>query len=375
MEWEIDNLLKHPEPFTMPETQASELKLRSFKQIFEHHYNNCSEYRKYCDLYKLSPHDIMTLDDLVRIPPIPSDAFRGTEKLIMSVPAEKIGLVSTTSSTTSKNPCRYALDLDTLRRANLAGKHLLADIGLKGGFVDGFVAMLIPPPEESDTGMVRAMSHMLKKGLKFGDRMVYAVHGGKMETENVIRAITTTSHRPVHLYGPPFVYMHFVDYIERQGLDVRLDADSRLITIGGWKTVAGEVPKHEFQQRIASAFHVREDQIRDGLGLTDIYTMIMECEYHNMHVPPWIHVSARDPADIYSEVGDGEEGLLVLMSSFVTSFPAIVVTGDMGAVWNSKKCECGRNGQIVEHLGRGSKLGARSCAIRMEQFMEAITRK
>jgi long-chain-fatty-acid---luciferin-component ligase len=76
-----------------------------------------------------------------------------------------------------------------------------------------------------------------------------------------------------------------------------------------------------------------------------------------------------------SEVGEGEEGLLVLMSSFVTSYPAIVASGDMGAVWNKKKCECGRSGQIVEHLGRGSKLGARSCAIRMEQFMEAITRK
>ena len=371
MEWEIDNLLKHPEPFTMPETQASELKLRSFKQIFEHHYNNCSEYRKYCDLYKLSPHDITTLDDLVKIPPIPSDAFRGTEKLIMSVPAEKIVFVATTSSTTSKKPCRYALDPATVRRATLAGKHFLADIGLKGGFV----AMLTPPPEESDTGMVSGMGHMLKKGLKFGDRMVYAVHGAKVETENVIRAITTTSHRPVHLFGPPFVYMHFVDYIERQGLDVRLDADSRVLLTGGWKTVAGEVTKHELQQRIASAFHVKEGQIRDGLGLTDIYTMIMECEYHNMHVPPWIHVSARDPADMNSEVGEGEEGLLVLMSSFVTSYPAMVASGDMGAVWNRKKCRCGRSGQIVEHRGRGSKLGARSCAIRMEQFLESITRK
>ncbi len=371
MQWEIDNLLKHPEPFTMPETQASELKLRSFKQIFEHHYNHCFEYRDYCDLYKLSPHDIMTLDDLVKIPPIPSEAFRGTEKLIMSVPAEKIILVATTSSSTSKNPCRYALDPDTLRRANLTGKHILADIGLKGGFV----AMLTPPPEESDTGMVRGMSHMLRKGLKFGDRMVHAVHGGKVETEKVIRAITTTNHRPVHLNGFPFVYMHFVDYIERQRLDVRLDADSRLITTGGWKTVSGEIPRHELNERIAKAFHVKEDQIRDGYGLTDIYTIIMECEHHNKHVPPWIHVSARDPSDMNTEVDEGEEGLLVLMSSFVTSFPAIVATGDMGSVWNKKKCECGRHGQIVEHRGRGSKLGARSCAIRIEQFMEMITRK
>lgn len=371
MEWEIDNLLKHSEPFKMPEHEASELKLKSFMQIFEHHYKNCPEYRKYCDLYNLKPHDIKTLSDLVKIQPIPSDAFRGTQKLIMSVPEDKIVLVATTSSTTSKSPCRYPLDADTLRRTSMTGIHFLRDVGM----TDGFVVMLTPSPTESDTGLVRGMTHVLKEGLKFEDRIMYAVHNGKVETEKVINTITTTKHRPIHLYGPPFVYMHFIDYIEKHGLEIRLDSRSRLITTGGWKTVAGEVTKQELNERMAKTFHIKEDQIRDGLGLTDIYSMILECEYHNKHVPPWIHVSARDPADMNMEVDEGEEGMLVLMSSFVTSYPAIVATGDMGAVWNKKICKCGRKGQIVEHRGRGTKLGARGCAIRLEQFMEIISKK
>jgi long-chain-fatty-acid---luciferin-component ligase len=371
MEWEIDNLLKHPEPFRMPEQEAAELKLKAFKQIFDHHYKNCEEYRKYCELYNLSPDDIKTLDDLVKIQPIPSDAFRDTGKIIASVPHDKIVMVATSSSTTSKNPCRYPLDADTLRRTSQTGVHFLKDVGFTGGFV----CMLTPSPTESDTGLVRGMSHVLKEGLKFGDRIMYAVHEGKVQTEVVLNIITSTHHRPVHLYGPPFVYIHLADYIEKHGIEAKLDKDSRLITTGGWKTVAGEVTKQELIEKVAKAFHVRENQIRDGLGLTDIYSMIMECEYHNKHVPPWIHVSARDPTDMNTEVEEGEEGMLVLMSSFVTSYPAIVVTGDMGAVWNKKKCECGRHGQIVEHRGRGSKLGARGCAIRLEQFMDIITRK
>ncbi len=369
--WEIDRLLQHPEPFRMPESQVAESKLKVFMQIFEHHYRNCEQYRKYCELYNLKPYDIRTLDDLVKIQPIPSDAFRGTEKPITSVPEDKIVMVATTSSTTSKNPCKYALDADTLRRTSQTGIHFLKDVGL----INGFVIMLTPSPDESDTGLVRGMSHVLKEGLKFGDRIMYAVKHGKVETEAVLNTITSTHHRPIHLYGPPFVYMHFVDYIEKHGIEVRLDKDSRLITTGGWKTVAGEVTKKELNERVSKAFHVKDDQIRDGLGLTDIYSMIMECEHHNKHVPPWIHVSARDPADMNKEVDEGEEGILVLMSGFVTSYPAIVATGDMGAVWNKKKCECGRTGQIVEHRGRGSKLGARGCAIRLEQFMEVITRK
>jgi long-chain-fatty-acid---luciferin-component ligase len=370
MEWEIDGLLSHPEPFRMPEGQAREAKLKVLRQMFEHHYKNCPEYRKYCELYNLKPDDIKTPADLVKIQPIPSDAFRSSGTLITSVPERDIVMVATTSSTTSKTPCRYPLDAATLRRTSQTGVHFLRDVGLK----DGFVCMLTPSPGESDTGLVRGMSHVLKEGLKFGDRIMYAVKGGRVETEAVLDVITTTKHRPVHLYGPPFVYMHIVEHIEKHGLDVRLDKESRLITTGGWKTVAGEVTRSELNERVAKAFHIKEDQIRDGLGLTDIYTMIMECGHHNKHVPPWIHVSVRDPADMSAEVDEGEEGMLVLMSGFVSSYPAIVATGDMGAVWNGKKCECGRHGQIVEHKGRGSKLGARGCAIRLEQFMEAITR-
>jgi long-chain-fatty-acid---luciferin-component ligase len=371
MEWEIDNLLQYPEPFRMSEDQAAESKLKAFVQIFEHHYKNCPEYRNYCALYNLSPQDIKTPNDLIKIQPIPSDVFRDSEKLILSVPEDRIALVTTTSSTTSKKPCKYALDVDSLRRTSLTGIHFLKDVGVK----DGFVCMLTPSPEESDTGMVSGWSHVLKEGLKFGDRIMYAVNKGKIETENVLRTITTTKYRPAHLYGPPFVYMHFADYIVDHKLNLRLDNDSRFVVTGGWKTVAGEITKQEFNERVANAFQVREDQIRGGLGLTDIYSIILECEYHNKHVPPWIHVSARDPMDMNKEVDEGGEGMLVLMSSIVTSYPAFVLPGDMGAVWNNKKCRCGRTGQIVEHRGRGSKLGARGCAIRLEQFMDTITRK
>ncbi len=87
MEWEIDNLLKHPEPFRMPEHQASELKIKAFKQIFEHHYNNCEEYRKYCELYNLNPHDIKTISDLAKIPAAAEPGRDGElEHLVLFVP-------------------------------------------------------------------------------------------------------------------------------------------------------------------------------------------------------------------------------------------------------------------------------------------------
>ncbi len=84
---------------------------------------------------------------------------------------------------------------------------------------------------------------------------------------------------------------------------------------------------------MAEFFGINENQIRDGLGLTDIMGMIPECEYHNKHVPPWYHISIRNPENINEEAEEGKTGLLAAMSAFVSSYPAFTLPGDMGAVW------------------------------------------
>ena len=370
MESKIDILLNYPNPFYLEENVVEKIKFDAFKEAFIHHFNNCEEYRKYSEVNNVTPEDIKTINDLVKTQPIPSDAFRDVEKIISSVPQDRVVLIATTSSTTSKNPCRYPLDALTLKRTTQTGTAFLKDVG----FIEGTAFMLTPSPEESDTGLVRGMSHVLKEGLSFGDNIYYGVKGGKFETEKLISNIKECTKKPRHIYGPPFAYMNLVEYIENNKIDLKLDSNSRLITTGGWKTVQRDVTKEQLIERVSKAFGVREDQIRDGYGLTDIYTMLMECEYHRKHVPPWVHISTRNPQNINEEVAEGETGLLVLMSCSVNSYPAFVMTGDMGAVFKSN-CKCGRKGQIVEHRGRATKLGARGCAIRLEQFMEAITKK
>lgn len=370
MKSKSDILLECPNPFNVDDKTAERMKFEAFKEIFTHHFNNCEEYRRYAEVNNVRPDDIRTFSDIVKIPPVPSEVFRDIDKIISSVPEKEIVMVATTSSTTSKKPCKYPLDAVTLRRTTQAGVQFLRDIDFTGGSA----FMLTPSPEESDTGLVKGMSYVLIKGLNFGNNVYFAVKGGKFETERLISQMKSCKERPRHIYGPPFALMHLIEYVENNHIDMRLDKGTRVVTTGGWKTVQRDVTKSELVERVSKAFGIKGDQIRDGYGLTDIYTMIVECENHQKHVPPWVHVSARDPSDINKEVPDGESGLLALMTCIVNSYPAFVITGDMGAVWKSK-CKCGRSGYIVEHRGRATKLGARGCAIRLEQFMEAITNK
>ena len=297
---------------------------------------------------------------------MPSDAFRDLDEPIISVPAADIIFKSTTSSTTSNKPVWFSMDKISMDRCNFANRRAFTEI-LK--LTDGFVFFLTP--KDSDTGLVRGMQATLKAiGFPLSN-VDYLISEGDLNPEQVIKKISECKTKPRHIYGPPFAFMRIVEYLEANNKQIKLDPESRLMTTGGWKRVKGEVPRDKFIDRVSKAFGVNGSQVRDNLGLTDIFTMLPECEHHKKHVPPWFYLSVRNPEKTTEEVADGETGLLVYMSSIIQSYPAFCMTGDMGIV-KEGTCECGRTGQVVQHMGRAQGAGARGCAIRLEEFMNKI---
>jgi len=366
VDWECDKMVKLDSPFNMPLDQVKEWRFKVFKQIFEFHYKNCPLYTRYCDLYHVTPEDIKTNSDLNKIQPVPSDAFRDMDSPIISVPEADIVFKSTTSSTTSSKPVWFCMDKTSIDRTNFANRRSFTEI-LK--LRDGFVFFLTP--KDSDTGLVKGMQATLRTIGLPPENSDYLVTGGEFDVEQVIKKLTDCPIKPRHIYGPPFVFMRIVEYMEANNKQLKLDPESRLMTTGGWKRVQGEVPREMFIERVSKVFGVDGSQIRDSLGLTDIFTMLPECEHHKKHVPPWFYISARNPEKTNEEVAEGETGLLVYMSSLIQSYPAFCMTGDMG-VLREGVCECGRTGQTVQHMGRAQGAGARGCAIRLEEFMNKI---
>jgi long-chain-fatty-acid---luciferin-component ligase len=370
MEWLGDKVLEHPDPSRMSIDEGRAWKLKGFKQAFEFHYKNCPEYNTYCKLHDTTPNDINNYNDLVKIQPVPSDAFRDSEKLILSVPEKDIVDILTTSSTTSKKPVRYAFDKLTFNRINKAnGKlwRLGCDVEI------GSLCLMGPRPAESDTGLVRG-GYLGWKNAGFRDEDIFfAVRDKKVDSVGIINDLAKAK-KPRNLYGPPFIFLAFINYLEEKGETINLDKVSKVVTTGGWKGVSGEVSREELNNKISKYLNIPIENIRDGYGTTDIFTILPECEYHHKHVPPCFNISVRDPQDTSLEVNEGEIGLIVLMSYLIQSYPAFTMPADMGTVIE-RECECGRNGQIVELKGRAKGSGARGCAIRMEEFMEIITKE
>jgi long-chain-fatty-acid---luciferin-component ligase len=356
--------------FYMDKEKVHEIKLKLFKQSFEYHFNNCQEFKKYCELYNVKPNDIHEYSDLTKIPPIPSDVFRESKNPIISVNKREIVRNFTTSSTTSKNPAIFPFNKESLQLSNKANAKIYSDIAELDG--NGSIVFLTPTPAESDTGLVSGM-YFTVKNIGYEDENInFAVKSGKLDCENFIKLVEK-GRKTRMLFGPPFAFIYVAEYLKNKNKTLHLDEKSKVLISGGWKGTKG-LPREEFDKTIEEAFNVKRNQIRDGLGLTDIFTCLLECEYHHKHVPPWLHLSIRKPDKINEEAKEGETGLIAYMSCLINSYPAFALTGDLGTAWD-RKCECGRTGQIVEHRGRASVGGQRGCAVRLEQFMVGISKK
>jgi long-chain-fatty-acid---luciferin-component ligase len=377
----FDELIEHPNPFEMSITEATEKRFEGIREMFSYHYDNNSLYRKYCNRHEIAPDDIKNHEDLAYIPLLPSDMFKvlstsGKEddiEKIASVPRGSIVTYFTTSGTTGI-PTRYPFDRESIRRTTVSNTQINRYIGEINE--DSYLLMLTPSLEETKTGLVQGMYMAVRPILKKDDQISFGIKNGKLDLENMITALSLTNYRPRHLFGPPFVYKEIAEYLIKKGNKLKLEERSKAFMSGGWKRVKGEVRREELDKLISEAFGVHEENIRDGLGLTDIFSWLLECSYHKKHVPPWMHISARNPRDLREEVGTGEEGILAFLTSAITSYPSFIISGDIGVVTISykEKCKCGRIGPTIEHRRRATGMAARGCALVIEEVLKMMRR-
>jgi long-chain-fatty-acid---luciferin-component ligase len=376
-----DELIEHPNPFGINIAEATQKRFEAVREIFSYHFNNNDLYKKFCRNRNITPDDIKSHGDLLYIPLLPSDFFKALSasksredvNRIASVPTDEIVAYFTTSGTTGI-PTKYPFDRDSVRRTIDGGTSIFLNVGeMKSA---DYVLMLTPAPQESDTGLVQGMYQCMKKLLKNDDQIGFAIREKELNPEHVIDTLLSVKHKPRHLYGPPFIYNEVADYIIENRKEMNLDDNSKAFITGGWKRVKGEVNRLELDEKVSRAFGIPTENIRDGLGLTDIFSILVECSYHQKHVPPWMHVSIRNPKNLKEEVGIGEEGLFAFLTSAITSYPSFIISGDIGVTTTGyqEKCRCGRIGPTIEHRRRATGMATRGCALVIEEVLKMMRR-
>ena len=187
--------------------------------------------------------------------------------------------------------------------------------------------------------------------------------GGRCDLDRAIDDLKGLGdQQPVLLVGSPALMADLAEAVGSRHL--RLDARSLVLTMGGWKRRQGEmIVAPELRLHLADAMGLATSSIRDVFNMVELNSAVFECAAHRKHVPPWLDVSARSPADL-RRLPNGSSGLLAFLDPTPTSFPGFLLGDDFGRL-DPDPCPCGTHGPTMEIERRVNRLEVRGCALRM----------
>ncbi|MEE8372920.1 MAG: LuxE family acyl-protein synthetase [Dehalococcoidia bacterium] len=341
------------------------LKASLVAENFRFHYENNTYYRGLCEEQGVTPSDVSGIGDLTKIPVIPVSQYKQTDShKLLSMGLDQIE-VEMRSTGTSGIPSVSRRDSETVTQGMLAVWAMYREFFR---FSRGAILLLMPSPDEvPEMGMIK-VSNMLSGMV---DTSRFMVQEGSFRPEEAIALLAKWENvHTRHIVGPPFLVHKLVRYLKKHDVRLKLDRQSRIITMGGWKRFTGiEIPREEFDHQCAEYLGVQPDQIRDIYGMIEVNMVAIECSHHRKHVPPWIHCSARELDDFRQEVNGGGRGVLAIIDPTCLAYPAYVMTEDVVYLDEASSCPCGRNGQTVNIMGRvtGAEVGC--CAINLDKEM------
>jgi len=349
--------------FRLPVEEQKELKASLITENFRFHYENNAYYRGLCQEQGVTPADIRHYDDLVKIPLVPVSQFKRTDtQKLLTLGLDKIE-VEMRSTGTSGIPSVTRRDSETVTQGFLAVWAMYREFFQ---FSSGAILFLMPSPEEvPEMGMIK-VSNMLG-GLVDTSRFI--VRKATFEPQDAVALLTQWENDHIrHIVGPPFLVHRLVQHLKKHDIRLKLDRETTIITMGGWKRFTGEaISREEFNRECAEYLGVHPGQIRDIYGLIEGNLMAIECSHHWKHVPPWVHFSVRELDDFRKEVHDGRRGELAIIDPTSLAYPSYILTEDMVHLDETTSCPCGRNGQKVNIIGRitGAEIGC--CAIKLDK--------
>ncbi|MFI5907227.1 hypothetical protein [Dactylosporangium sp. NPDC051541] len=161
------------------------------------------------------------------------------------------------------------------------------------------------------------------------------------------------------LIGAPHDVLSFA---QAAGGSRRWDGRLVVLTVGGWKRHQGEaLAPVELRERVSGLLGTDHRDIRDGYGMVELNSVLIECSAHRKHVPPWLEVAVLCPRR-FEPVAEGTEGMLAFFDPTATSFPGFVLSEDVG-VRHDTPCPCGVAGPTLTGVRRLVTVEARGCAL------------
>lgn len=356
------------ELYKLSDTKLMDYKLSMIKEAFTFHYFANQNYRKACEDKGVHPDSLESPDDLIKIPLIPIEKFKAADShTLLSKGLQTIELEMRSTGTSGipsvSRRCSETVDNAVLGIYSMYREFL--------NISKGAGLYLCPSTEEiPEMGMIKALNMLA--GLL--DTHRFMVKNEKMVPEDALALLENWEAKfDRHIIGPPFLINRFVQFLKATGRKIKLDKDSYVITLGGWKRFSGEMlSREEFNQECIEYLGVQESNIRDIYALVESNVVAIDDEHGIKHVSPFVHFSVRDPLQLDKEVNIGETGQLAILDPLARSTPGFILTEDMVRLLPRSEGEqrSGQRMQYVMRLPESKEFGC--CAVNLDKRLDDI---
>lgn len=312
---------------TLPLSQVQATQWQRFKKVLTHAYEQTEYYRTKFDAAGISPHDIISYDDLLRIPFLTKDDIRANKDAMVAKNFEYEALIPKKTSGSTGVSVELFVDDESMqwKRAVAVSYDRWAgwDIGEKIGAIWG-------NPQHNLNWRTKLRNLLL-------ERFIY-LDTLKMDEDGMLTYYhCLKSYRPVLLFGHAHSLFLFAKFLEKRGLqDIRPKG-----------IISTCMVLHDFERKtIEKTFNCK---VTNRYGCEEVSLIASECQAHNglhLNCDSLIVEFIRDG----KPVKPGEPGAIVVTDLTNFGMPFIrYKVGDVG-IPSAKACTCGCTYPLMESL-------------------------
>lgn len=336
------------------------------------HYRHCREYRRILKAAGFRPENIAGIEDLHKVPPIPTLFFKSHP---IKTVKDRSMLIKATSSGTQGMKSQMGFDAKSLLFGLEMAVKVLGYHGLFSAVPANYMIMGYQPTPSNQTVITKTqgISTCFAPALHREYALVWSDGEYRINFEGLRKAIKSyaASPFPVRIIGFPSYTWFFLKELEKEKISIKLPQKSLLLLGGGWKQFyKEEVDKAELYRLAKKTLGMEEGRIREFFGAVEHPSLYCTCKNHHFHVPVYSRVIIRDVKTL-EPVGYDKPGLLNLITPMAESMPLVsVITDDLGILHRGGDCGCGIDAPYFEIIGRVGMEGIKTCAAGAQDLME-----
>ena len=347
--------------------------VKAILENVRHHQLHCPEYAKILSRRNFSPDDVRTVDDLFKIPPIPTLFLK--KHTLCSVPMNRLLLKSTTSGTSGQVS---VMGMD--RTSAWRGLGMVTGTFFTHKLVSprptNYIVLGYQPAKRNQIGAAKTAYATTFAAPAMHREYALKDTGTeyKLNIDGIKNALIRyeKSGFPVRFMGFPAYFLFLLNELADSGIKLKLHPKSLVILAGGWKQFYTEqVDKPTLYALAEETLGIGEDRIREFFGAVEHPIAYFNCPHHHFLVPVYSRVIIRDTG--LRPVGYGEPGLLNLLTPMMTSMPfTSVITDDLAVMHPGKECGCGIDSPYFEVLGRVGLADIKTCAAGASELLSVM---